>query len=174
MSLTVTEVKLLQASFSDEIHDLEKCLAEGVNINAKSDSGITALMYAADRGNTQSANKLIESGADVNATDNDNWTALMYAASDQGHLACVELLIKHGANLEAENTNMQTCLIVAAGSDSDEGDCMRLLVDKGANINRLKASHQERYRECRAITEAHELKQTQIKTNKEKADSLGL
>ncbi|KAG6926947.1 protein phosphatase 1 regulatory subunit 16A, partial [Chelydra serpentina] len=47
---------------------------------------------------------LLEAGVDVNACDSELWTPL-HAAATCGHLHLVELLIKHGANLLAVNTD---------------------------------------------------------------------
>ncbi|XP_067416210.1 protein phosphatase 1 regulatory subunit 16A isoform X2 [Emydura macquarii macquarii] len=47
---------------------------------------------------------LLEAGANVNACDSELWTPL-HAAATCGHLHLVELLIKHGANLLAVNTD---------------------------------------------------------------------
>ncbi|MEE6526696.1 hypothetical protein FKM82_027472, partial [Ascaphus truei] len=47
---------------------------------------------------------LLDAGADVNACDSELWTPL-HAAATCGHLHLVELLIKHGANLLAVNSD---------------------------------------------------------------------
>jgi ankyrin repeat protein len=52
---------------------------------------MTALMIAADSGDTQQIIALGTSLSDVNAADEDGWTAIMYAA-DSGHVDCIHAL----------------------------------------------------------------------------------
>ena len=49
-------------------------------MNAKSATGRTALMYAADGGHQEIVHALIKAGANVEAKNEYGWTALMYAA----------------------------------------------------------------------------------------------
>ena len=51
----------------------------GIEINAKNNSGETALHYAAKYGNFSKARKLIEKGININAKDNSGKTVLHYA-----------------------------------------------------------------------------------------------
>ena len=57
----------------------------------------TPLMYAAGKGNIQTARALIEMGADINARNSTGDTALRMAASD-GTLEVAKLLLEAGAN----------------------------------------------------------------------------
>jgi ankyrin repeat protein len=52
-------------------------------------------------------------GAEVNALDSwDNTTALI-AASRYGYLACVEVLLAHGANVDIQDKNGKNALQIA-------------------------------------------------------------
>ena len=55
-------------------------------INATNMYGTTALIWAAIKGHTTTAEKLIQAKANVNHANNDGWTALHWAAYN-GHMA---------------------------------------------------------------------------------------
>ena len=56
--------------------DIAKGLLErGADVNAKSNTGVTALMVAAAHNNPPMIGLLIEAGADINAKDNQGKTA---------------------------------------------------------------------------------------------------
>ncbi len=52
---------------------------KGLDINAKTKHGITALMLAAWRGKLKATEHLVDNGADINAKDNQYCAALWYA-----------------------------------------------------------------------------------------------
>jgi|GEM_PF-1014326 len=74
-------------------------LDAGANPNAKNNSGITALMWAAFNGDLDSAGLLLDRGADVNDRDNDDRTALMWACA-YGRTEMARLLLARGADVE--------------------------------------------------------------------------
>ena len=59
-------------------------------------------------------------------------TPLMKAARD-GHVKCVDALIKDGVNINAFDENFSTALIRAA--DKGRSECLGLLLKAGANVN---------------------------------------
>jgi ankyrin repeat protein len=81
-------------------------LAHGADVNAKTESGASALLYAVSHHQPQLAELLIKAGADVNAVSNSGWSLLDYAreyGEPQGEL--IDLLLEAGAksNLEKHN-----------------------------------------------------------------------
>jgi TPR repeat protein len=78
---------------------LRALLEKGTDVNARTRTGGTALMCAAQEGHIDIAQVLLANGADVNARDNDNWTALMFATW-KDHPNMVRLLLDKGAKLE--------------------------------------------------------------------------
>ena len=59
-----------------------------VNVNAKQNQQITALMLAAKSGHLDIVNLLISNGADLNVIDSQRWTALCFAVdANHGHVA---------------------------------------------------------------------------------------
>jgi len=58
------------------------------------------------------------------------WSAVHQAASNSSE--CLEILLAHGADIEAKTMILSTPLIVAACNENI--DCVKLLLSKGANI----------------------------------------
>jgi len=74
---------MLDAATVGDTPTVKVQLDRGVNVNAKSDVGVTALMYAAGRGRKDTVKLLLASGADVNDKNDVGKTALMMAVLAQ-------------------------------------------------------------------------------------------
>lgn len=117
-------------------------LRAGANVNAKSNSGLTALMRVSEEdeeseeGTKGRAAKLVKAllaaGADVNLKDDEGETALIHAASRE-NANVLRLLLRAGAEVDAADEEGRTALMAAA----DEGNInnVKVLVAAGANIN---------------------------------------
>ena len=92
------EDKLINAVKNGDLESVEDLIAEGADLDleAKDDNDMTALMIAAKKGYTDIVSRLINSGANIDAKDRYNWTAL-FNAVDGGHAETVKLLIANGA-----------------------------------------------------------------------------
>ncbi|MNR76209.1 Ankyrin repeats (3 copies) [compost metagenome] len=84
--------------------------ARGINLEQQSANGDTALMIAAFKANKPAIEALLAKGAAVNKS---GWTALHYAAAS-GDSEIVQILVKHGAELDAPSPNKTTPLMMAA------------------------------------------------------------
>ena len=112
---------------------LAKLLIErDADVNAKSKSGRTVLMYVAETGSVDIVKLLIEKGADVNVKSKSGRTALMFAAWE-GYFDIVELLIEKGADAKAKDDRDWTALMIAAQSGSL--DIVKLFIEKGVHVN---------------------------------------
>lgn len=107
----------------------------------------TELLFSAVKSNNlEQAKVCIELGADVNAKskikDANGETVLMIAAGE-GYKDMAELLIKSGADINAQNNYGKTALMCAANGDnngrkgnySSYKDITELLVNSGADVN---------------------------------------
>ena len=70
-----------------------------VDVDARNEHGMTALMRAAHEGHEHMVRALLDHGADPNITRNDKFTALALAAFF-GHTETVRILIENGAKTE--------------------------------------------------------------------------
>ena len=86
---------LIKSVFAGDSIEAEALLQAGADVDAKSSSGHTVLMYAAIRDHTETVQLLLDAGADVNVKDNDGETALMKAINK--HEEVVSVLRNAGA-----------------------------------------------------------------------------
>jgi ankyrin repeat protein len=88
--------------------------APGVDVDARSSNGFTALLIAAREDAPELARLLLDAGADVNAAAPDGTTPLVVAAV-RGHSALAIALLEQGADPNADGTGY-TALHWASGS----------------------------------------------------------
>src|ERR687890_275734 len=91
--------ELWRVAESGDTDELVHILSRGVDVNARNQHGMTALMHAARNGHERVVRALLEHGADPNITRNDRFTALALAAFF-GHTETVRILIENGAKTE--------------------------------------------------------------------------
>ena len=115
---------------ADEVREL---LRTGADVNAAQGDGMTALHWAAEKGQVELADVLVFAGANLEAaTRLGGFTPLM-VASRSGHAGIVRLLADAGANLEATTETGETALHYAAWSGNPE--IAVALVDKGSDVD---------------------------------------
>lgn len=100
------------------------------DVNARNTAGESPLMLAAIAGDLDSSQRLLARGARI---DGPGWTPLHYAASGPS-TQLVELLLTHGAMLEAEAPNGSTALMLAAQTGPES--TVDLLLRRGADPKR--------------------------------------
>lgn len=91
---------------------------------------LEAWFKAASDGDEEALKQALNSGFDVNVTDAKQNTALHLAAK-HGHLNVMALLIKHGADVDAQNDWLSTPLHLAERNM----EAIRLLLEAGADPN---------------------------------------
>ena len=118
----ILQVACRRDSTDSEFTDAKKIIEllrqnrKGLELDAISASGMTALTQCVLDGNLKSVKALIEVGADVNKKDRHGWTPLHHAASE-GYLNIVRYLLKCNADVRALNRANQRPLDVAEGED---------------------------------------------------------
>jgi ankyrin repeat protein len=99
--------------------------------NITDDDGVPALMLATLFADAACVERLLKRGANPNQTDTTGATALMWAIPD---IRKVQLLIEHGANVNARSSNLgRTPLLIAAGYPGTV-DLLRLLLAHSADL----------------------------------------
>jgi ankyrin repeat protein len=115
---------------------VKELLAHQADVNAANSIGINALVAAAETGDPDVLGLLIARGANVNSHFRPPYStaaesALMVAAN-HGHLECVKLLLKHGADPRF-TSDYGNALHFAAAKDRLE--IARLLIERGVDLN---------------------------------------
>jgi uncharacterized protein len=115
---------LIFAARANDLESVKTLLDAGVNVNQQSGYGWSALLVATQNRYYKLAAYLIERGADVNLAHNGGWVPL-YLATD--------------------NRNIENGDYPVRKPDMDHLDYIKLLLDKGANVNhRVKDSSETR------------------------------
>jgi len=92
-------------------------LKRGADPNAKAEGGMTALMFAAEKGDTMIVKLLVLNGADLELTHVENTTPLMVAVLNQQFDAAY-LLLKRGADPDHRDDFGATSLIYASAMNN--------------------------------------------------------
>ena len=122
---------LRQAAQNGDRQAVKELIAKGADVNAKDETGQSALFWVAPaRDNPEMVKLLIAKGAEVNAKDNDGNTALMIAAS-QSNPGILKALIEAGAAVDSQNNSGETALMWAAYRANLEE--LRILLANSAN-----------------------------------------
>jgi len=150
--LVVPSVTPLMKAVSDGDEEAAMAaLAHGVNVQAKNDKGVTALMLSVILKRNRLVRILLTSGADVNAGDLKGLTPLMCAAV-LNDVPTTTLLLQHGAKVDARNVDDLTALMIATSNGSLE--VSKLLIRAGANVN-ARGSHKQTAL-MQAVVKGHE------------------
>jgi ankyrin repeat protein len=122
---------------------MEALLASGASPEAADGLGATPLKLAAKSHSLAAARLLLRYGADPNATDDLGvppliWAAIIRSSDPARDCAMVELLLDHGAAIEARNREGCTALYAAAAGARLE--VAGVLLERGADPNAASAA----------------------------------
>jgi ankyrin repeat protein len=123
----------------------------------KDGGALTPLVYAVRSNDLESVKVLLAAGADINQVTGYGWSPLLVATQNR-YYKLGAYLLDHGANVNLANKGEWTPLYLATDNrniesgdypvrkgDMDHLDYIKLLIDKGANVNaRLKDSTETR------------------------------
>lgn len=123
---------LMFASQGGHADTVELLLSKGARPNTRSAIGATALMYGCQYGYETVVQALLDARADVNLRHKRGASSPLMIASFRGHKRIVEVLLRHGAELTAQNDEGRTPLMLAAGSGHTA--IVEMLVARGAEI----------------------------------------
>ena len=109
-------------------------LKQGADVSAAKGDGMTALHFAAERGDAAMTEMLVYAGANVSAVTRIGQYTPLHIASRSGNAAVVQALLKAGAKVDARTTTSGvTPLHLAAASGS--GAIVTLLLEQGADAD---------------------------------------
>jgi ankyrin repeat protein len=112
--------------------EIWKMPLSAIDFNVQEQQGLTFLMWAAHKGDSELVRLLIATGANLNIRDDNGNTALIWATAND-HSEVVRLLIAAGADVNDRNKYDGTALIGAAYGGHTE--VVKLLIAEGAVIN---------------------------------------
>jgi ankyrin repeat protein len=121
------------AAKAGDVTAVTAMLKAGGDVNAAEGDGMTALHWAASRGDAAMAQVLLSAGANLRATTRLGGITALHLASQGGHATVVATLIAGGAEPNTATATGATPLMLAARSG--DADTVTRLVETGADVN---------------------------------------
>jgi ankyrin repeat protein len=122
------------AAMHGDRNSVRSLLKQGADVNAAQPDGMTALHWAADRGDAELAGMLLYAGANPNAMTRIGEYTPLHVASRDGNAAVIKMLLEKGADAAAKTTNSGvTPLHLAAASGNIEA--VSALLEKKVDVN---------------------------------------
>jgi ankyrin repeat protein len=145
------DLRLVDAVKNRDGAGVRALMQQRVNVNAAQPDGTTALAWAANRDDLETAGLLIRAGAKVNVANDYGVTPLSLACTNR-NAAMVKRLLNAGADPNAAMWTGETPLIVCARTGNVE--TVKLLLTHGADLN-AKETQQGQTALMRAVGEKH-------------------
>ncbi|KAL8737103.1 MAG: hypothetical protein Q9181_002023 [Wetmoreana brouardii] len=127
------------AAQTGNINTIQALVKGGADINSVvRQTNMTPIHYAAEYQNSYGQIEGLASlGAHVDGRDYLEWTPLHWA-SWRGHLASLNALIDHGANINAKTLDGNASIMLAVANNSHE--CVQRLIELGVDCSVVRAS----------------------------------
>jgi ankyrin repeat protein len=124
---------VVEAAMTGDASSVRTLLKGGADVNTAQGDGMTALHWAALKGNVELAKMLVYAGANVRATTRLGGYTPLLMASRNGDAAMLTALLDAGADANLSTVNGTTPLMFAAASGNV--DAVQTLLDHGADVN---------------------------------------
>ena len=134
------DLGLVEAARTQDGSRVRALLGRKADVNARSDDGSTALLWAAHWNDVAIADLLIRAGANANVANDFGMTALSRACTN-GSAPLVQLLLDAGANPNARIATGETPIMTCASSGN--ADAVRVLIARGADVNAKEPSQNQ-------------------------------
>jgi len=124
---------LVDAAERGDTEQAIKLLQQGADVNAAHGDGMTALHWAAERGDVRLVSALLAARPNVKATTRIGAYTPMHIAAKSGNPDIVAALIKAGSDVKAATTSGATALHFAARAGNPKA--IASILDAGADVN---------------------------------------
>jgi ankyrin repeat protein len=133
---------LVDAAMRGDKAAVATLIKQGVDVGAAQGDGMTALHWAAERGDAELAEMLVYAGANVSAVTRIGLYTPLHLAAKAGSAPVVKVLVKGGADVNAKsNPSGATPMHLAALTGS--ADVINLLADAKADVNAREAEWEQ-------------------------------
>jgi len=132
LAFAATDVRLVQAVKNGQKETVRTLLKQRVDVNAPQPDGTTALHWAAQLNDMDTAVLLIGAGAKANVANDFGVTPLSLACTNAS-APMVDLLLRSGADPSAALPTGETPLMTAARSGN--AGVVKSLIERGAEVN---------------------------------------
>lgn len=133
LSADLNSDPLAAAAKAGDLDAVRALLKNGADVNAAQGDGLTALHWAASRGDAAMTQMLLSAGANIRATSRIGAITALHLASQGGHAGVVAVLIAAGADVNVTTATGATPLMLAARAGSTA--TATRLIETGADVN---------------------------------------
>lgn len=142
IGVNAAESPIADAAARGDREAVKALLKKAADVNAAQGDGMTALHWAAERGDAELADLLVYGGANTGAVTRIGQYTPLHLAAKTGSAAVVQTLIKAGADVNVKsNPSGATPIHLAALAGS--ADVINLLADAKADVNAREAEWEQ-------------------------------
>ena len=133
----VGAVAFVEAAMNGNREAVRALLKDGADVNTTQADGMTALHWAAQKGDVELANVLLYASANLKATTRIGGYTPLLIASKNGDAAMIDTLTQAGADPDAPTMNGTTPLMLASAAGKPAA--VKALIEHGATVNAKEA-----------------------------------
>ncbi len=134
LAATPPEAPVADAAMRGDLPAVLELLERGADVNAAQGDGMTALHWAAEKGDGNMASALLTAGANPEAVTRIGQYTPLHLASGSGSAVVARLLLARGAQVDRPTSNSGTTPL-HMGSASGNVELVSVLLDAGAEPN---------------------------------------